>query len=58
MVSLESVFFVLIFVFAPHLAVVPPARFVADTDLRRNSGRLPKLGSLGSLFPLDATAAL
>ena len=56
MLSLESVFFVLFF--PTHLAVVPPARFAADTDLRRNSGRLPKLGSLGSLFPLDATAAL
>lgn len=34
------------------------ARFPPTEELRRNSGRLPKLGSLGSLLALAATAAL
>ena len=34
-----------------------PARSATE-ELRRNSGRLTKLGSLGNLFALAATAAL
>ena len=34
------------------------ARFAPTEELRRNSGRLAKLGSLGSLLALAATAAL